>query len=276
MKKGVNPWIFPDVMPMARRMEISKRAGFDGFEILYETDGFVGLTSSRQAIVDVRKMADDLGIEIPSLCGTCFGSYMLTSGDAGDVHKFTEMYKKLLEAASILGADTALLVPGRVQPTRENAYGSYDVAYENALKNVAALADIAEGAGVVIGVENVWNKFLLSPIEFRAFIDAVNSKWIQMYFDVGNILTVGFPEQWIRIMGSRIKKVHIKDFKRDVGNGSGFVDLLAGDVDWGEVMTALREIGYDGYITAEVSPYRSSEDGMAYQTSRAMDIIFGM
>src|SRR5659263_668632 len=87
-----------------------------------------------------------------------------------------------------------------------------------------------------IGLENVWNKFLLSPIEMRDFIDKIDSSYVGAYLDVGNVINTGYPEQWIRILGKRIKKVHFKDFRKSVGTLSGFVDLLAGDVDYPEVM----------------------------------------
>ena len=124
---------------------------------------------------------------------------------------------------------------------------------------------------MAIAVENVWNKFLLSPLEMREFIDNFNTSQVGVYFDVGNVLLTGYPDQWIRILGSRIKRVHIKDFKLSVGNPDGFVDLLDGDVDFEAVKQALSEINYDGYVTAEMIPFTP---GRPEKTAVAMKKIF--
>jgi hexulose-6-phosphate isomerase len=124
---------------------------------------------------------------------------------------------------------------------------------------------------VAICIENVWNKFLLSPLEMRDFIDSFNSQMIGAYFDVGNVLLMGYPDQWIRILGKRIKRVHVKDFKLSVGTAEGFVDLLEGDVDFEAVKKALADVGYDGYVTAELLPF---EPGRPEKTAQAMKNIF--
>jgi len=147
---------------------------------------------------------------------------------------------------------------------------SYDVVYERSLKVMRELAPHAENYRVAIGVENVWNKFLLSPLEMRDFVDRVGSDYIGVYFDVGNILLFGFPEQWIRILGKRIKKIHLKDFKKSIGTVNGFCDLTEGDVNWKEVIKALKEVGYDSYLTAEIMPYTPD---LLEKASRAMDRI---
>jgi len=149
-----------------------------------------------------------------------------------------------------------LVVPGAVNVAFEpgSEIVEYDVAYERALSALKELAPVAEELKVSIGVENVWNKFLLSPMEMRDFIDAVGSPYVGSYFDVGNVLFCGYPEHWVKILGSRIKKVHFKDYRRNVGSLDGFVDLLAGDVDYKSVKAALDKIGYDNWVTAEMLP----------------------
>jgi L-ribulose-5-phosphate 3-epimerase len=117
------------------------------------------------------------------------------------------------------------------------------------------LAPYAQAAGVSIGVENVWNKFLLSPLEMKRFLDEINSPFVGAYFDVGNIIYIGYPDQWIRILGQKhIKRIHFSDARSEQAGLGMFVDLLAGDVDFAAVMTALRDIGYDGWITVEFLP----------------------
>ena len=276
MKKGLNAWTFPNEVPMEKRIEITAKAGYDGFECLYEKEGYVGMNSTDAELKRVRKKAEDLGLKIPSIVGAHYEGLSLASGDPKEAAEARERVKRLLHAGSVLGADTALVVAGGCSSTTENPYGQYDVVYENSVKNVAALAQTAKDEGVRIGIEPVWSKFLLSPLELRTFIDYADSEWVGAYFDTGNVMIWGYPEQWIRILGKRIYKCHFKDFRRSVGNFGGFVDLLAGDVDFPQVMAAFREIGYDDFCTCEVSPYQFDAEFMAFQTAAAMDRIFKM
>jgi hexulose-6-phosphate isomerase len=156
----------------------------------------------------------------------------------------------------------------------------YDLAYERATEFIKAALPAAEKAGVTIAVENVWSKFLLSPLEMRAFVDQFGSKNVGVYFDVANTLAFGYPEHWIEILGSRIKRVHFKDYRRNVGTVDGFCDLLSGDVDWPAVMAALRKVGYNGWIAAEMIPpvpfYKHCPEVLIHTTSRAMDAILAL
>ncbi|MEG1242542.1 MAG: sugar phosphate isomerase/epimerase family protein, partial [Oscillospiraceae bacterium] len=152
----------------------------------------------------------------------------------------------------------------------------YDIAYERSLAALRELAPYAEEKGVNIGIENIWNKFLLSPLEMRDFLDAVGSPRVGAYLDVGNMMLFGYPQHWIKILGSRIKKVHFKDYRRAVGSLAGFVDLLAGDVDWDKVVEGFDAIGYEGWANAEMCPtYRLHTDQMIFNASGAMDSILG-
>ncbi len=189
-----------------------------------------------------------------------------------------DVCKKQLELAAVLGADAILVIPGAVGvdfiPGSEVV--AYDKAYDRALEAIGKLAPEAEQLGVAIGIENVWNKFLLSPLEMRGFIDAIGSRFVGSYLDVGNIVHSGYPEQWVRILGDRIKKVHFKDYRREAGGLHGFVDLLAGDVDYPAVVSALREIGYDGYVTGEmILAYKHYTEQIIFNTSASMDAILG-
>src|SRR5690606_27691514 len=138
------------------------------------------------------------------------------------------------------------------------------------LEAITGLASHAESAGVSIAIENVWNKFLLSPLEMRSFIDATGSSYVGSYFDVGNVVVNGYPEHWIRILGHRIKKVHFKDYRRQAGGLHGFVDLLAGDVNYPAVVEALKAIGYNNFVTAEmIPPYAHHAEQIIYNTSKS-------
>jgi hexulose-6-phosphate isomerase len=183
----------------------------------------------------------------------------------------------MLRIAHNLGATTILVVPGFVGPflSGDPVVDDYEEVYQRAIEDFRELSEDARRWQVSIGVENVWNRFLTAPFEMRDFVDAVNSPYCGVYFDVGNVMRTGYPQHWIKILGSRIKAVHFKDFNCQIANLNGFVELLQGDVDYRAVMAALREVGYDGWATAEQFPPRHFPEAMIYRASRAMDIIFG-
>ena len=277
MKKGINIWSFP-AGTVRESLALAKDAGFEGVELALGAEGELSMTSSEAEIREVKKMADEMGLSLYSLsCGLCW-DYRLSDDDPAMRTKAKDMIKKQLETAKILGADTALVIPGVVnvefsQPEKKVAY---DVVYDRALEGLAELKSTAEALEVSIGLENVWNKFLLSPMEMRDFIDKIDSPFVGSYLDVGNTLYCGYPEDWVRILGSRIKKVHFKDYRLAAGGLHGFVDLLAGDVDYPEVVKALGEVGYDGWVSAEMIPnYKHHTDAIIYNTSYAMDRILG-
>jgi hexulose-6-phosphate isomerase len=199
-------------------------------------------------------LAEKEGITISSVASALYWSYSFTSASEKKRLTAISIAKKQLDAAVLLGADTILVVPGAVGvdfiPGCEVV--DYDVAYERALDAMRELAGYAEERKVHIGLENVWNKFLLSPLEMRMFIDSIGSEYVGAYLDIGNVIYLGYPEQWVRILGSRIKKVHSKDYRRDVGSAAGFVDLLSGDVNYPAVIEALRAVGYESFVSAEM------------------------
>ena len=277
MKKGISIWSFSSSMSITESMRLAKEAGFDGIELALNEKGALSLESDPDEIMGYRHLADQIGIEISSLATGLFWSYALTSGYPETRRKALEIGKKQLEFASLLGVDTILVVPGAVGvdfiPGSEVV--DYDVAYQRSFAAIKELSAYAEEKQVHIGVENVWNKFLLSPLEMRDFIDGVGSAFVGAYLDVGNLILTGYPEQWIRILGKRIRKVHFKDFKREVGTLAGFVDLLSGDVNFPAVMDALKKAGYDSYVIAEMSPPKYYPEQLIYRTSLAMDQILG-
>ena len=168
------------------------------------------------------------------------------------------------------------MVPGSVSVefVPERPVIPYDVAYDRALEEIKKLVPVAEEYGVEIGIENVWNKMLLSPLEMRQFIDSVGSDMVGVYFDTGNVVFSGYPEHWINILGKRIKKVHFKDYRRNPGGLNAFVDLLAGDVDWKAVMAAFKNVGYEGWAAGEMIPqYAQGSDQIIYNTSASMERI---
>ncbi len=277
MKKSISIWSFPSDMKIIDCMKIAKDAGFEGIELALNETGEMGLNSSEEEVLKYKNAASQIGIKISSLATGLYCSYPLTSNNKDTREKAKNIVKKQLNNAAILGVDTILVIPGAVGVDFIPGFEvvDYDIAYNRSLEEIKELAYYAESKKVSIGLENVWNKFLLSPLEMRDFIDKINSPFVGAYFDVGNVIYSGYPEHWIKILGNRIKKVHFKDYRRDVGNLFGFVDLLSGDVNYPAVVKELQNIGYDSFVTAEMTPYKYYKEQLIYTTSLAMDKILG-
>lgn len=277
MKKGINIWSFRGGLTAREYIEMAKDAGYDGIEFGLDETGIVGLDSSDEDIRELKRIAEGEGIETPSLATGLYWRYPFTSSDRNTREKAKSIVRRQLDLAALLGADTILVVPGLVGADfiPDGEVTEYDVAYDLALEAFMELKEYAEEVKVNIGLENVWNKFLLSPLEMRDFVDKIDSPYVGVYFDVGNVLYSGYPEHWVKILGSRIKKVHFKDFKVSVGNISGFVDLLSGDVNYPAVVEELKKVGYEDYVIAEMGVYKNYPDQTVYTTSIAMDKILG-
>ena len=277
MKKGISIWSFaePDIKEC---FKLAKDAGFDGVEVALAEEGSVNMNSTKEEMLELKAFADELGLELYSVASGLYWTYNYTSANEENREKAKAITKKQLEIASWLGCDTILVVPGAVNVAFEpdSEIVEYDVAYERALAALKELAPYAEELEVSIGVENVWNKFLLSPVEMAEFIDKVGSDYVGSYFDVGNVLHIGYPEHWIKVLASRIKKVHFKDYRRAACDLCGFVDILSGDVNWPAVMAQFDKVNYDGWVTAEMlPPYTHYPETIIYNTSNAMDKILG-
>jgi len=277
MKISISYWMFDGELegrkPVIEAIREAKKLGFDAIELAIASQGVLTPETTREECREIRAAAKAAGIEIASLAsGESWGSSP-TAAAKETRQNIIHFTRKALRIAKWLGVDAYLYVPGAVDvfflPKGEVV--AYDDCYKRAVNGVRKLVPAAEKNGVALCIENVWNKFLLSPLEMKGFIDSFESRRIKAYFDVGNILLYGYPEQWIRILGKRIKRVHVKDFKKSVGTAAGFCDLLEGDVDFKVVKAALAEIGYDGYVTAEILPFAP---GRLQKTAAAMKKIF--
>ncbi len=278
MKKSISCWAFPGTLNIQGILTQAKAAGFEAVELAVADEGELSLASTQKQCEKIRKMAGTIGIEISSVATGIYWGYNFSSPAAEDRTKAEKATEKMLVIASWLGTNALLVIPGAVDvcfiPTAPVL--PYDTVLDCARKSIRKVLPTAEKTKVAIAVENVWNKFLLSPTEMRDFVDGFGSEFVGTYFDVGNVITYGYPEQWIRILGKRIKRIHMKDFKRGVNSLDGFCDLLEGDVNWPEVMKALKEIGYNSYLTAEMIPlYKHYPEVRIKNTSNAMDAIMG-
>ncbi len=278
MKKGISIWSFPEGT-LKESFALAKDAGFDGVEVaLDEGAGEIRLDSTEKELLEIKKQADDCGIELYSVASGLYWSYFLNDADEATRTKAQDIVKKQLETAAVLGCDSILVIPGCVNAefAAPGKVMDYETCYNRSLESIMKVKQYAEEYKVNIGLENVWNKFLLSPLEMRDFIDKVDSEYVGSYLDIGNTLANGFPEHWISALGNRIKKVHFKDYRVEAGGLHGFVDLLAGDVNYPAVMESLKKVGYDGWVSAEMIPnYKYYTETIIYNTSNAMDRILG-
>ena len=260
-------------MPVVAALQEAKALGFDAIELAIASTGVLTPNTTRQECQEIAAQAKAIGIELSSLASGESWSSSPTANNPETRRTIIDFTKQALQIANWLGLDAYLYVPGAVD-VFFNPGGEvvpYDVCYTRAQQAIQELVPVAESVGVTLCIENVWNKFLLSPLEMKAFIDSFGSRCVGAYFDAGNVLATGYPDQWIRILGPRIKRVHVKDYKRAVGSAAGFCDLLEGDVDFKAVTKALAEIGYSGYVTAEILPFVA---GGPQKTAAAMKAIF--
>lgn len=255
MKKSVSFYTFAQDVDFKEAIDQSKNAGYDGVEFVVSENGYINMKSTEKEIKDIYNYAVDKGLEVSSVGAWNLWEQNLVSDDKKIADYARDIIKKQIDVAQICGADTILVIPGYVGTPFAPGIVPYDVAYDRAQEAMFALEPYARAAGVAIGVENVWNKFLLSPIEMKRFLDEVNSPFVGAYFDVGNIIYIGYPDQWIKILGKKhIKKLHFCDCRFDQCGLGMFVDLLEGDVDFEAVMHATKEIGYDDWAVLEFLP----------------------
>ena len=240
------------------RFKLAKEAGFDGVEI-----GTLGNDTDR---LQTKEVATQYQLEVFSVMNSKHWACPLS--DADDTVRAESRAGMLdsIATATAVGADAVLLVPAVVNPET-----NYEAAYERSQAEIRKLIPKAEEEGITIALENVWNKFLLSPMEFSQYLDEFESETITAYFDVGNIVLYGYPQHWIRSLGERISKVHVKGFN---ANESRFTYLIEEcTIDWNAVMAAFEEIGYDDYMTAELPVDQDNPEGRVHSISNDMDRI---
>lgn len=238
IKKGVWFGMLPANLSYADRYKMARDVGFEVVQAPTEPD-------ERKA-EEVKKAADAVNLRIDSVMNMDHWKYPLSSSDPAVVEKSLAGMRTSLRNAKVWGSDVVLLVPAVV-----NAETSYHDAWTRSQKQIRTLIPLAEELKVVIAIEEVWNKFLLSPLEMAKYIEEFQSPWIKAWFDVGNVLLYGYPQDWIHTLGKSIVKVHVKDFKRKE-DGYAWVNLGDGDVDWPAVRQAFADVGYAGSATTEL------------------------
>jgi L-ribulose-5-phosphate 3-epimerase len=245
IKKAVEFSMLPSSMGVMERFQLARDCGFEEIECPTTPDQ----AKAEEMLAASRKA----GLPIHSVMNQEHWRSPLSSGDPAVVEKSMDGMRTSMRNAKLWGAETVLLVPAVVNPET-----TYAQAWERSQKQIRTLIPLAQELKVIIGIEEVWNKFLLSPLEMARYVDDFQTPWIRAYFDVGNVAISGFPQDWIRTLGKRIVKLHIKDFafknnptiRKRVPD---FVPLLEGEIDWPAVYAALADIGYKGSATVELS-----------------------
>ncbi|MDA0746111.1 MAG: sugar phosphate isomerase/epimerase [bacterium] len=260
----------------SRCFDAALEMGFEAVQLYVDHEGYFSLASEMGVAEEIAKRAEKAGVGLASLEIAPF-SYAFTDPDLEVRKKAERTVCRALEIAAAMGLPGVLVIPGYVGLPWDSSVEPvpYEDAYVRTREGLRAVAPVAERLKTCVMVENVWNRFLLSPLEVRTLIDEVGSEYVGVLLDTGNVVLTGYPEQWIWILGSRVKEVHLKDFRANVGTIEGFVQLLEGDVNWPEVMAALKEVGFDGFVTAEMFPYKHFGDVVLRHTSVSMDAILG-
>jgi L-ribulose-5-phosphate 3-epimerase len=252
MTKGINGRTFPPDAPLAEIVPRAAAAGFHAFEPVLSDSGPLHIDSDEKALRDAGETIRNAGLDVPSIATDLFGKHNLASPDPAERTRARDIAVAMLDRARWIGAPAILVIPGVVGRWNDKTPCA---RYADVLARAAtALHDLdteAETHGVKIALENAGNRFLLSPVEMREFLDRINSPWIGAGLDVGDILHVGYPQDWIAELDYRIVRVHVNDVRLGAGNPDAFCPLGDGDVDWPAVIAALRRIGYDGPLTYE-------------------------
>jgi L-ribulose-5-phosphate 3-epimerase len=298
MNWGIFQGAFPIGLDLATCLQLARDAGFEGVELSLEDpnpllpeainetteaiksiEKSVGLDQPRpgglrfeftnEDLDLIREQAEIAGIRITSISTMQLFYYPLSSSNPAVRERSMTLVRKMIDAAYRLGGDLVLIAPGMVTSDQP-----YQEVWRHSQETLSELIPYAQDKGIQLGIENVWSKFLLSPLEFSQFIDSLESPIVGAYFDVANVMTFGYPDQWIECLGNRLKRVHFKDYRLDVDDIRGFTNLLQGDVPWVRVVKALEHIGYDGWIIVEVAPYRTFPEQVLIDSVSALKKLF--
>jgi len=272
--KSICSIIFPGQMPLPEKFRQAKNAGFEAIELRFGDE--VSPSLSQDEVKRLGDAAREAGIQIACMwAGGAFRSNPINSPDPAVRARSLEGLKTAIEVAGHLNCGALLLYLCRLGDGQKLLFG-YEDTWSRVSAELPKAIPWAQQARVLLNPENVWNKFILSPVEMRAFIDQFHSPWVQSHFDVGNVMQYGYPQDWILTLGPRVKRVHLKDYKLAARYEQGrFVDLLEGDVDWKEVMAAFVKVGYRGFMSPEISHDPNDPDKIR-KVSAAFDKILAM
>lgn len=274
MKKSIGDNMFPERMSFEDGLKLLKRAGYHGVELWLGDRPWFQMTTTDAQMREMRRKIEDAGLQVSHVANSLDWEENVSSRDPSKREAAFRHIRRQIQAAQIFGCDAILIVAGLV-----TADTPYNEVYNRCLDSLKKLSETAAAAKVHIGVENCCaeQKFLLSPREFNTFLNDVDSPWVGIHLDVGNIHDTGFAEQWIEILGPRITRVHLKDVLKHrgrCGEQSVYTNIFLGDNNWRAIRDAFTKIGYGGWLTAEMeAKYRYAPDQQLYDTSAAMDRV---
>jgi L-ribulose-5-phosphate 3-epimerase len=278
MIKAINMWSFPTKLDLEGCFNLAKRLGYQGVEITCDLKGRFNVGASEEDCQNVRRLAHKAGIQLTALASNVAWTICPTSDSASEREKSVELYRRMIQISRWLGVDSILVVPGAVQIPWNDKFKPirYDTAYERSAEFIEKLLPFAEKYQIRICIENSWNHFLTSPLELKDFVDSFDHPSVRIYFDIGNVMRFGVPHHWIEILGNKVHRVHVKDYKVSGKWLDGFCPLLEGDVPFKEVMKALKKQGYDRSLTADMADMGNLSESILKSTSKALDKILKM
>jgi L-ribulose-5-phosphate 3-epimerase len=272
MRKSIGDNMIPKGWSLERGLELVKKAGFDGIELWLGDVPWFQMATTDAEVRELRRRIENAGLVVSNVSTGLHWASPLSARDPQLRAQAIRIVERQVETASLLGTDAILVVAGLV--TEEIPYNE---VYQRCVDALKSLGSTAERARVKIGCENcnAEQRFLMSPREFRQFLDDVNHPAVGIHLDVGNIHDTGFAEQWIEIHGPRITRIHVKDVLKHrgrCGDQSVYTNLFLGDNNWPAIRGALTKVGYDGWLVAEMEArYRYAPDQQFHDTSRALD-----
>ena len=283
MKKSINLWAFPypERMTLRECLQLARDAGFDGIELNYDLDNDLSPKSGTKEYHAIRAQAEKIGIAISGVCSFLYWPYSLTANDPATRARGFDLATRMLRAARDLGTDNLLTIAGSVHIPwiKDHDPVPYETCDRRAREAIGKLLPLAKELDVCLNVENIFfNGYLLSPADMVAFVDSFGSDHVRVHFDSGNIMLFQYPEDWIPILGKRIKNIHFKEFTKKGTDHSleSFRPLLDGTTNWPAVIEALDAIGYRGYVTFEYfHPFPHYPEALIYQASDALDRMLG-
>ena len=272
MKKAINAWTVDESTGFEEMFKQIKEAGFDGIELNVDsTDGSphsLNFETTDNELEKIKNLSEKYEIGIASISSSLYGVHGLGVPDPEQRELSKKVLRTQLKFAKALGAPGILIVPGGIK--EQNSIAK---AYETSLQTVKEMNAEIEEAKIYVGVENVWNGFFMSPYDMSVFVNETGNPYVCAYFDVGNVVAFSWPEYWIEVLGDKAKLIHVKGFKRGtkawggLNTGGTWVDLLDADIEWDAVVSALRKVGFKGYLTAELATPEKDSDHVKYYKS---------
>ena len=255
MKKSLNAWSVESTLDMEQTFRAVAEAGFDGIELNVDRPGAphgLSMQTTKEDYAFIRDLIQKYALPVVSISTSLSGGM---SGIPEKHEQYRQLLRKQLEAAQELGASGILTVPGGM-----NTGISLATARRISIDFYQQMKQEIEASGIFVGLENVWNGFFLSPYDMTSMLEQIDSSAIGAYFDAGNMIAFSTSEYWVEVLGKWIGCVHVKDYLRngDINSGGKWTDITHGSANWQAIIPALRNTGFDGYLTGEV--FKSDPD----------------